>query len=179
MKPPLLVWAESYLKQRAVNRLPIAIHLKHNPAITGQSNANLDSWLTFMSWIQRDYPVHFFLVGDDNCYNKINSLNNISIVTNDGVTIDRSLALIQVAPLFMGMMSGPANMALFGERPYLIFKNPDHHAREMGLEIGDFDRYSFAHPNQRVLRMWDSVENLTNAFKTVVSQLDGLQCVQN
>ena len=65
----------------------------------------------------------------------------------------------------MGMMSGPANMALFGENPYLIFKNPDHHAKEMAIELGDKDQYSFALPGQRVLRIWDTTTNLIEAFE--------------
>ncbi len=163
-------WADAYLKERAEGRMPVAVHLKNNREIAGRSNARMDSWLTFMSGCQREHRVHFFLVGDDPVDPRFRALRNATIAQDDGLTLDRSLALIQVAGLFMGMMSGPANMALFGKNPYLIFKNHDHHAREMASELGDSDHYPFALPHQRVLRTWDTTENLVAAFDDVITR---------
>ena len=87
------------------------------------------------------------------------------------MTIDGDLALIQACPLFMGMMSGPANMALFGNNPYLIFKNPDHHAAEMALEIGNNDHYPFALGYQKVLRIWDTAEILIDSFTNATEHI--------
>lgn len=114
---------------------------------------------------------HFGLVGDDPVAAPFGTLSNVSIAKDDGIALERSLALIQAAGLFMGMMSGPANMALFGKKPYLIFKNPDHHALEMTEEIGTGDRYSFATERQRVLRIWDTTENLAGAFRFALGQI--------
>lgn len=167
----LMAWTKSYLKEKSGGRFPIAVHLKSNAAVSGQSNANVDSWLTFISECQRQFEVHFVLVGDDPMSARFRDLPNVTIAQDDRLTLDRHLAVIQVAGLFMGMMSGPANMALFGKNPYLIFKNPDHHASEMALELGNNDHYPFALAHQRVLRMWDTTENLTAAFESAIRQV--------
>lgn len=165
-----LAWAERYLKRQAKGRLSVAVHLKCNPAVTGQSNANAAAWLAFMERCEREHQAYFVLVGDDPVPAQFRSLSNVTLAKDDGISLERSLALIQAAGLFMGMMSGPANMALFGTNPYLIFKNPDHHAREMAEEIGNSDRYPFARIGQRVLRVWDTTENLIEAFGGALGQ---------
>ena len=167
----LLAWAKNYLNEKAQEKLPVAVHLKNNPNVSGQSNANIDSWLVFMAACQCEFKVHFVLVGDDPADVRFRSLRNATIARDDGVTLDRHLAIIQAAGLFVGMMSGPANMALFGTNPYLIFKNPDHHALEMAKELGEGDRYPFALSHQRVLRMWDTTENLSSVFEGVFKQV--------
>ncbi len=166
-----LAWARSYLNAKAGGRLAIAVHMKNNPRISGQSNADLASWHAFISSCRRNVPAHFFLIGDDATNAAFRALPNVTVARDDGVAIDGYLALIQAAGLFMGMMSGPANMALFGSKPYLIFKHPDHHAEEMAQELGDADHYPFALPDQRVLRMWDTAENLGRAFESVMQRV--------
>jgi len=167
----LLAWARPYLLEKSRGGLSVAVHLKNNPATPGQSNANLESWLTFFSNCANKHDAHFFLIGDDATNENFRSLLNVTIARNDGIHLDGYLALTQAADLFMGMMSGPANMALFGRTPYVIFKNPDHHATEMAVELGDADRYPFGLDNQRILRIWDTTENLTRAFEHATRQM--------
>lgn len=163
VRPALLERATRLVREKAAGALPVAVHLKHNPHIAGQSNADLDAWRALFIHAQR-HPAHFFLIGDEATNAGFRDLPNVSIARDDGMAIDGYLALVQACPLFMGMMSGPANMALFGEKPYLIFKNPDHHAAEMALEIGDNDHYPFALGHQKVLRIWDTPDTLIDAF---------------
>lgn len=166
-----LALARGYVSAKAGGRLAVALHLKNNPAVSGQSNADLASWHAFISGCRRDVPAHFFLIGDDATNADFRDLPNVTVARDDGIAIDGYLALIQAAGLFMGMMSGPANMALFGGNPYLVFKHPDHHAEEMALELGDSDHYSFALPDQRVLRTRDTTENLVSAFESVTQKV--------
>ena len=170
-----LDWAKSYLKAKSRGRLPVAVHLKNNPNVRGESNADMDSWFAFISECQGKHAAHFILVGDDPVDARLRSLSNVTVARDDKVSLDGYLALIQIAGLFMGMMSGPANMALFGTNPYLIFKNPDHHVREMAIELGENDHYPFALPHQRVLRVWDTAENLASAFESVFDQVAALK----
>lgn len=168
----LLAWARAYLLEKSKGGLSVAVHLKNNPATPGQSNADLESWLAFFSNCANRHDAHFFLVGDDATNQNFRNLPNVTIAQSDGVRLEGYLALVQAAGLFMGMMSGPANMALFGRTPYVIFKNPDHHAREMAVELGDAERYPFALDNQRVLRVWDTTENLSSAFEHATGQME-------
>lgn len=166
----LLSWAKSYLEEKSGGGLPVAVHLKNNPNASGQSNANLSSWRSLFG-SEDGRNAHFFLVGDEVTNTAFSNLPNVTVAQRDGVRLPGYLALIQAAKLFMGMMSGPANIALFGETPYVIFKNPDHHRREMALELGNADRYSFALTSQRVLRCWDTPENLIGAFEHATQEL--------
>ncbi len=160
-----LTWADAYLREKAGGRWPVAMHLKNNPSALGQSNANMASWLSFISHCARKHPVQFVLIGDDTPDPRLRDFPNVTIGKDDYVTLVGHLALIQTAGMFMGMMSGPANMALFGKNPYVIFKNPDHHAQEMMMGMGDHDRYRFALEHQRVLRAWDTPGSLIAAFE--------------
>lgn len=163
--PERLARAKRYLRDRSGAQLCVAVHLKHNRNAPGQSNADLEEWQAFFSACEGNYSAHFVLIGDDATDGKFDRLRNVTIARDDGLHVEDYIALIQAADLFMGMMSGPANMALFGTTPYVIFKNPDHHATEMAAEIGDADRYPFALENQRVLRQWDTAASLGSAFE--------------
>lgn len=166
----LLKHATRHVQEHAAGALSVAVHLKQNPNIVGQSNANLDAWSTFFNHGQ-GYPAHFFLIGDEKTNVSFRHLPNVSIIRECGMAIDDDLAIIQACHLFMGMMSGPSNMALFAGKPYIIFKNPDHHVAEMNLEIGENDHYPFALRHQKVLRLWDTSDNLISAFTNATSNL--------
>lgn len=172
VKSALLIRAECYVADKAAGSLTVAVHLKQNPNSVGQSNANLSAWYTFFQRAADRYRAHFFLIGNEESNAIFSDLKNVSITHKDGFAIDGQLGLIQVCQLFMGMMSGPSNMALFGDNPYLIFKNPDHHSTEMKSEIGDNDQYPFGIGHQKVLRILDTVDSITYAFEMVVQHIN-------
>ena len=76
------------------------------------------------------------LVGNEDVDNRITELPNVLLSRNFQSNISRDLAIIQISCAFMGMASGPCNMAIFSEIPYVIYKNPDHDAEQMALELG-------------------------------------------
>jgi hypothetical protein len=168
----LLKWAKNYLHKKCEGKLSVAVHLKNNINKTGQSIADMDAWKTFFLNCQTKERAHFVLIGDDPISEQVRKMPNITIAQEDGFTLDHHLALIQAADLFIGMMSGPACMAILGTQPYLIFKNPDHHATEMIAELGDRDHYSFAKPYQRVLRAWDTPDTLINSFDNMIAEIE-------
>ena len=176
VKGELLAWAKLYLEEKSGGRLPVAVHLKNNPYVRGQSNAGFNAWKALFS-CECCSDAHFFLLGDDEVDGSFHSMPNVTITRKDGIPLEGCLALIQASAMFMGMMSGPANMALFGETPYAIFKNPNHHAAEMAVEIGAADAYPFALANQRVLRIWDTPENLIGAFEVMTRQMVEKLCL--
>jgi hypothetical protein len=169
-KKELVSWAENYLVEKSGGKPVVAVHLKHNLNINGQSNASMEAWGTFFLEEKVQKHAHFVIVGDDPVSEQIRQVPNITIAQDDSLTLDCHLALIQTAEFFIGMMSGPSNMAIFGKKPYLIFKNPNHHATEMIAELGDGDHYLFANPNQRVLREWDTYEKLVGSFNNMIAK---------
>lgn len=147
----------------------LAVHLKNNPAAPGQSNADLAAWRDF--FLKCSDTTRFFIVGDDDDGGLFAECSNVILVKNHGFSVQEYLGFVQECDAFMGMMSGIANMALFGRKPYAIFKNPTHHTEEMLAEIGQADCYPFGLPGQIVLREWDVTEHLLRAYKRVVEKI--------
>src|SRR2546422_4286018 len=70
-------------------------------------------------------------------------------------------SLISLADGFMGMASGLCQMAIFGRKPYAIFKHPDHHAKQMNAELGTATGFSFSLPTQSFWRETETTELLS------------------
>jgi len=168
-------WANGFFDSIAPG-VRIAVHLKQDAADKGKSNANAAAWHSFLSRAAQDEKVTFVLIGDDKVDPQILALPNVIRAADQaGATLAGHLAVIQESNAFMGMMSGPCNLALFGSKPYTIYKNPEHHQAEMLAEIGAADGYPFAHSDQRVLRahettdlLWAEFHRLTAALRAAV-----------
>jgi len=171
VKAQPLQWALEFIRGRVVPSLPVAVHLKYQPDQQGYSNANFEEWLAFLEASIARFDVKFILIGDDEIDGRIRALPNVLVSRHAGSTLATDLALIQTSFAFVGMATGPCNMALFSETPYVIYKNPGHDAEEMLLELGDSDRFSFARPFQRVLRMFETRENLLAEFAHIYAHV--------
>lgn len=157
-------WAMGFLQSYVFPSMPVVIHLKNNPNEENCSNANFDEWFSFFRACNLHYDVKFILIGNEEIDKRIHNLPNTILARDFGSNLSRDLALIQTACIFMGMASGPCQMALFSDVPYVIYKNPDHHAKEMQLEMGREDQFPFASSLQKVLRVFETQENLMSVF---------------
>jgi hypothetical protein len=129
----------------------IAVHLKNIPAAgSDASNADPRAWRALFEEF-RDRAV-FVLVGDDPVPAELLGQPNVVQSRSVGADLCIDLALIQVLDGFMGMSSGLCQMAIFGPKPYAIFKNPRHDAAQMDAELQGRKRFSFACDGQWFLR---------------------------
>ena len=165
-------WALDWIEERVVPSLPVVVHLKNNPREEGCSNANFDEWLAFFKACITRYNVRFILIGNEEVDQRIRKLPNVLVAQDLGSTLARDLALIQTGCVFMGMASGPCNMALFSETPHVIYKNPDHDVEQMALELGESERFPFATPFQKILRVFETRENLMSEFAHVFTHVN-------
>ncbi|MHB8696303.1 MAG: hypothetical protein ACYDHH_34245 [Solirubrobacteraceae bacterium] len=156
-------WADDLLGGGPV----VACHLKDDGLGPARSNADHDAWFAFFE--RAGERARFVLVGLETPDERIAALPNVVVAREEGSGPGRDLALVERAAAFMGMASGPCNMAIFGTRPYAMYKNSDHHAEEMAEELGDADRYPFAHPGQYVLRVDETAEELTGRLDELLS----------
>jgi len=164
-----LVRAEEILSCHTGISREIIVHLKNNQAERGNSNANLETWFEFFHQCHKLYEdVKFILIGDESPGEKILHLPNIFFARHLGSSLATDLALIQIGRAFMGMSSGPCSVAILNNKPYVIYKNPDHHAKEMLIELSDKDHYSFSAPNQRFLRINETVDNLLTSLQRLL-----------
>lgn len=167
-----LLWAVDFIENNLKGHLPVVVHLKNNPFAKSESNANFDIWSEFFEICYGEYDVKFILIGNEEIPDKICQFENVILSKDYDGNLSRDLALIQIAFIFMGMSSGPCNMAIFNDVPYVIFKNPDHHAEEMKKELGEHDRFLFAKPFQTILRQFETRDLLVSNFENIYSNLD-------
>ncbi len=163
---PLLLWPQGTLE--AANALYarlspdrksklITIHLKRQTGGAEESNATLENWLELFALNQN---MTFLLLGHDPIPSDFFALSNVFHADHFKIPLSVQLALCSVTDAFMGMASGICNAACLSRTPYTIFKHPEHHVKEMDLELGNNDYLSFALPNQKLWRKMDSLENL-------------------
>ena len=165
-------WAIQFLERHVTPCMPAVVHLKNNPNEQGSSNADFDAWLAFFKACYQQYDVMFIVIGSEEIDQRVHKLPNTLVARDFGSNLSRDLALIRTAFIFMGMTSGPCNMALFSETPYVIYKNPGHDAEQMALELGKSDRFPFATPSQKILRVFETRENLMSEFVHLFTQVN-------
>lgn len=152
--------------------VPIVVHLKNNP-LEPESNARLDNWLELFAYCNKNcLPVKFILVGDDVVDSRYIQYENVALAKHYHGSLALYIGLIQHAFMFMGMASGFCNVALFSNVPYLIWKHPNHHAKEMEREFQGHSQFMFAMENQRFMRSWDTSENIIEEFQSLYRRLD-------
>ncbi len=166
-------WAERFVAAERRSQKTIAVHLKSTGGPESESNADFAAWHAFFSSVLGDTPVRFVLIGNDPIPDRIIELPTITVSRDAGAGLPEDLALIQAADGFMGMVSGPFNMALFGRKPYVAFKHPAHHADAMMTELGSDTTYPFAAPGQRILRVRPDAVALYEAFEWLMDDLTG------
>lgn len=158
-------WATEFIKNIVSPSIPVVIHLKNNQNQKNCSNANFDAWYGFfLHYIQKS-TVKFILIGNEPLDSRIISLPNVIITADNGGNLPRDLALVSKAAIFMGMSSGPCNIAIYSDIPYAIYKNPDHDVEEMKLELGNSSRFTFSTNYQQLLRVFESTERLIEEFE--------------
>jgi hypothetical protein len=162
-----LNWAKKFLMKNLASDAPIAVHLKNKPKEHNCSNANLYEWEDFFKVCYGKYNVKFILIGNETINTAIRKLPNIIVAGDHGSNLIRDLAIIQTSDAFMGMASGPCNMAIFNKKPYLIYKNPSHHSKAMKEELGDKDKFNFATSRQRIFREYETKNNLLAEFERI------------
>lgn len=166
-KPYVLKWARNFIKHNVLG-MPVVVHLKNKGT---DSAADFDAWFSFFNKCAKKYSVTFIFIGNEKINNTVRQLPNVCIAKDFDSNLAREMALIQSAALFMGMVSGPANMAIFSDTPYIMYKNPDHHTKQMKIELGEHDWFPFASSQQRILRMKHTSESLMSEFERVYRKI--------
>lgn len=161
-------WAIDLLDKCISPSLPVVIHLKNNPFQKNCSNARFDEWLDFFKMCVGTYDVKFIVIGNEEIDRSIADLPNVIVTNQMKASLSQELALIETAYAFMGMSSGPCNVAICSNIPYIIYKNPSHHAEAMALELGNNDHFPFATPYQKFLRVFETSENLFLNFNYIL-----------
>jgi len=165
-------WALDFFEARVAPSLPVVVHLTNDQGEEPHSNADMDEWHAFLKDCASRHDVRFVLVGTQEIDDRIRKLPNVLVSQDLGNTLLQELALVQTAYLFIGMASGPYNMAMLGGVPHFIFKNPDDDVEEMVEQLGNSIRHPFSTPHQKVFREFETRTRLMEEFDELVAQID-------
>ena len=143
-----------------------AIHLKRQSTNREESNADSDAW---KSLFEENMASRFFLLGNDLIPDEILELPNVISAKQLNMSLAAQLAFCSIADGFLGMASGVCPGAIFSDVPYIIFKHPNHHTKEMEDEIGNADHFPFAKNKQKLWRKVDNIDNLRKAWSMIKS----------
>lgn len=93
-------------------------------------DARLDGWLAFLAELGDRFPdVLVVALGRPGEWpREFFRLPNVVILKTQGYGLLEEMAMIEEADLFMGTVSGPAEFAYFGVKPYVIIDSAANHA---------------------------------------------------
>ena len=160
----------------APNKTIVSVHLKNNHLDT-RSNADPQAWARFFKYCETKFPlVKFVLIGNDLISSDILQRSNVVATSMHEGNLILDFAIISNSFLFMGMSSGPCNFAIMSNKPYLIWKHPGHHTKEMEIEFSGHQQFLFAKQTQKFFIDWDTQQNLSNQFNIMYSKLCRIAC---
>ncbi|MEN9633880.1 MAG: hypothetical protein RL077_2284 [Verrucomicrobiota bacterium] len=172
---PRLEWSERILEEarRSRRRFPgrlICAHLKRvAPYQVEESNAEIPEWREFLARNAKPGEHDFMILGDDEVGDEILAIPGVFSARRMGMGLAEQLAGVGLADGFIAMGSGICAAANFSATPYVIFKHPAHHGREMESELAGGDRFPFAQARQRLWRRQATTEALEDGLRLILS----------
>lgn len=167
---PQLLWPSEILEEAKQHYLEckprriIAVHLKQQSGGREESNAELGEWAKVF---EKNKEEQFILLGKDKISESITGLPNVKTSTELKMSLPVELAFCGMADAFLGMASGICPGAFFSSTPYVVFKHPSHHEKEMQFEIGEQDHFPFSLQTQKLWRKLDDQEHVVAAMEFV------------
>jgi hypothetical protein len=158
--------AKDLIQSYAEGTIPIIVHIKNDPTAPVGETACLAVWEEFLNSRSGDSDKTFILIGNEDIGN-LGRQDNVVVAREFGNDLSRDLAMIQLGAAFMGIASGPAQMAILGKKPYAIFKPQFVHPEFMALEFGGLPTFRFALGSQRFIRIDPSAEDISDALNSI------------
>ena len=162
-------WACNFFKKYSHPSIPIIIHIRNNPSWSIDRNSRVEAWLELINYCNNRYPVKFFLIGLKNEIDeRFRKFSNVFVIKDFHTTVEEDLALIQVSPLYLGIPSGMAQMAIFSDKPYLLvnFRPSNEKTISWGAQI------PISHENQKVIWKPETGEMLIEEFIKLYDSID-------
>ena len=170
-RPFLRKWATVFFETHAAKRVPITVNIRNNKSFHQHRNSHLAAWTAFFADCEQRYPATFIVIcALSEVEEQLRHLPNVVIAKEQGTSIEQDMALIQGAAIHMGVGSGPATMAWFNDKPYLMvntdYRQDPFFQHDGMVEIMDdgLQRFWFSQPAQSVAAGRESLELLAAQF---------------
>jgi len=177
-RPFLLQWAQTFYLNHVCPHVPVTVNVRNNKTFHTHRNLRLESWLEFFRHCETRYPVKFvILCARAEIDERLRRCPNVIIAKDHHTSIEEDLALIRASAIHMGAGSGPATMAWFNDKPYLMVNTvygPRYFARPemVHQEEENVQRFWFANPMQRITGGAETTELLIKEFARMWAAVD-------
>jgi hypothetical protein len=174
-RPFLVDWAHEFYRDHVFPAIPVTVQIRKNKIICPSRNLQIEYWLDFFRQCETDYPVRFVIIGSRaEVDNRLRACSNVVVAKDQGTTVEQDLALIQTAAIHMGASSGPAMLAVFNPKPYLIVNTNAHTSGHIDFVPSGpgMWKFRFATPYQRCAEPPETKELLVKEFARMWSAVD-------
>ena len=178
-RPFLRDWAIGFYRDHLSARVPVTVNLRNNPGWHLDRNSRIDSWITFFKDCASKYPAVFVIIcARSEVDDRLRQCENVVIAKDHDTGVEQDMALIHYSAAHMGASSGPATMAWFNDRPYLMvnteFKAGEFFSGEGMVEQVEpgLQRVWFSSPMQHVAAGVETAELLITRFAALWSAVD-------
>jgi hypothetical protein len=172
----LMDWARLFYKEHAHPQVPVTVNIRNNKVLGTHRNLDLDVWLQFFQFCETRYPAKFVVIcATAEIDDRLRRCQNVIFAKDYRTGVEQDLALIRSSAIHMGASSGPATMAWFSSKPYLIVNtdlNPDLYHPVIVKHEENVISFAFATPVQRFTvgaettgllikefaRMWEAID---------------------
>lgn len=166
-RPAMVSWGRLFMDKLVGPRIPVVVHMRNASDNTAR-NANLECWLDFFEHCQKRSDTCFIVIGEKNQLDeRFRSLSNLFFAKDHGTTAEQDMALIQACCFYLGSTSGPSNMAVFSQTPYVIF-NP----RPSTEKLPPGSQHPFATPLQKLVWQPETTDLLIKEFTELFARID-------
>lgn len=177
-RKPLEIWAKNFYQKYAGGDLPVTVNIRNNQFFQKSRNVNIDIWIDFFKYAEKNYRVKFFVIcALSEIDDRLKLMPNVVVVKDYNTNVEQDLALIDLSAIHLGAASGPASMAFFSDKPYLIVKGEMHlqHFSNKNLikySKENIQQFVFANKNQKFLRGEESLDMLIENFDEIWESFD-------
>lgn len=129
-----------------------------NPA----RNSDYKVWIDFI----KRYDHHFLIVCSESEVDPAFRLPNVTVVCDYGFDAQKICAIVEASPIHLGVSSGPAQMRMYGKKPFCIFKDTLSPKRVRGfLPRGDGHAFPWMTDLQSMIPQAETVERISQEFE--------------
>lgn len=178
-RPFMRDWAAAFYAEHVRPGIPVTVNLRNNRDWHVHRNSQIDCWVEFFQHSATRYPAKFVIIcARSEIDDRLRACSNVVIAKDHHTGIEQDMALIHSSAAHMGAGSGPATMAWFGSKPYLMvnttYKGGEFFERPgmIRQEESDIQRFWFAGPQQRIANGTETTELLIREFALIWKAVD-------
>ncbi len=175
-RPFLVDWALLFYKKHAYPQVPVTVNIRNNKALGTHRNLDLEIWLQFFQFCETRYPAKFVVIcARSEIDDRLRRCQNVIVAKDYHTGVEQDLALIHASAIHMGASSGPATMAWFSTKPYLIVNtdlDPDLYHPALVKREDKVIRFAFATPAQCFIVGAETTDLLIREFARMWEAID-------